>query len=153
MQAQQGVSSRPNLIIQSYIKHEKISQSEKNKTEISDLSTKGNNTVKAEQSGAGEDTGSKSPPGKLSVTKHELHKYKRKRKFSCKICGTVAGSRKEIIDHHKASHKKCYCNKCGKACNTPSTLEWHLYSHHDELPFACADCDAKFAFAGQLKQH
>ena len=82
MQAQQGVSSRPNLIIQSYIKHEKISQSEKNKTEISDLSTKGNNTVKAEQSAAGEDTGSKSPPGKLSVTKHELRKYKRKRKFS-----------------------------------------------------------------------
>ena len=114
---------------------------------------KGNNTVKAEESVAGESPVSKHPPAKLSVTKHELKKYKRKRKFSCKICDTVAGSRKEINDHHKASHEKCYCKKCGKACNTPSTLEWHLYNHHDNLPFACANCDAKFAFAGQLKQH
>ena len=51
------------------------------------------------------------------------------------------------------SHEKCYCKTCGKACNTPCTLERHMYSHRDNLPFPCTDCDAKFAFAGQLKQH
>ena len=70
------------------------------------------------------------------------------RRFACKLCDTVASSWKQINEHHKASHNKCYCKICGKACNTPSTLEQHSY-----MPFPCANCDARFAFASQLKQH
>ena len=44
-------------------------------------------------------------------------------------------------------------NVCGKAYNTPSTLAQHVYSLREELPFPCSDCELKFAFEGQLKQH
>ena len=93
------------------------------------------------------------PLGKLSVTYHGLHKPKTDHRFKCKECNFVATSRKEANDHHKEKHDKCYCNVCGKACNTPSTLARHVYSHREELPFPCGDCDLKFAFKGQLKQH
>ena len=93
------------------------------------------------------------PLGKLSVTHHGLHKPKKDHRFKCKECHFVATSRKEANDHHKEKHDKCYCNVCGKACNTPSTLARHVYSHREELPFPCGDCDLKFAFEGQLKQH
>ena len=93
------------------------------------------------------------PLGRLSVTHHGLRKPKKDHRFKCKECDFVATSRKELNDHHKEKHDKCYCNICGKACNTPSTLARHVYSHRDELPFPYGDCDLKFAFEGQLKQH
>ena len=93
------------------------------------------------------------PLGRLSVTHHGLHKPKKDRRFKCKECKFVATSHKESNDHHKDKHDKCYCNICGKAWNTPSTLAPHVYSHRDELPFPCSDYELKFAFEGQLKQH
>ena len=74
-------------------------------------------------------------------------------KFKCKECEFIANSCKAANDHHKDQHGKCYCPTCGKACNTPSTLACHVYSHKEDLPFPYADCDKKFAFEGQLKQH
>ena len=71
--------------------------------------------------------------GSLSVTEHGLKKYKRVRKFKCKECDFVGNSRREINNHHKGTHSKCYCNTCGKACNTPSTLSRHMYSHKEDL--------------------
>ena len=93
------------------------------------------------------------PPGRLSVTHHGLRKPKKDCRFKCKECDFIATSCKEANDHHKDKHDKCYCNICGKACNTPSTLARHVYSHREELPFPCGDCELKFAFEGQLKQH
>ena len=119
-----------------------------------DISTmNGNNDAKEGDAEENKPPTPKQPIGNLSVTKHGLKKFKRIKKFACKLCNTVTNSRREINDHHKTSHKKCYCETCGKACNTPSTLKRDMYSHCDSLPFLCTDCDAKFAFTGQLKQH
>ena len=93
------------------------------------------------------------PPGRLSVTHHGLHKPKKYHRFKYKECEFIATSCKEANDHLKNKHNKRYCNVCGKACNTPSTLAQHVYSHREELPFPCGDCELKFAFEGQLKQH
>ena len=98
-------------------------------------------------------TSDNKPAGSLSVTEHGLKKYKRVRKFKCKECNFVGNSRSEINNHHKGSHGKCYCNTCGKACNTPRMLSRHMYSHKEDLPYPCDDCEKHFAFSGQLKQH
>ena len=79
-------------------------------------------------------------PGELLVTEHGLKKFKRVCKFKCKECEIVCNSRHDINHHHKEMHSKCYCNKCGKACNTPSTLARHMYSHKEDLPYPCDDC-------------
>ena len=98
----------------------------------------------------GSNTTSLKPIGELSVTEHRLKKFKCVCKFKYKECNFVANSRHEINNHHKATHSKCYCNKCGKACNTPNTLLHHMYSHNKDLPYPCEE---RFAFSGQLKQH
>ena len=93
------------------------------------------------------------PLGQLSATHHSLCKPKKDCKFKCKECEYVASSCKEANDHHKDQHDKCYCSIYKKACNTPSTLAHHVYSHKEDLCFPCSDCHQKFAFEGHLKQH
>ena len=114
--------------------------------------TKSSNAEQNLDQETSETTGMK-PVGSLSVTKHGLKKFKRVHKFKCKECDFVGNSHREINNHHKSSHSKCYCNTCGKACNTPSTLSWHMYSHNEDLSYPCEDCEKRFAFSGQLKQH
>ena len=162
MQAQHSITTKSGAVVQSLSgnagessKAKPAAKPNPTNPNSSDASTMtgNNNSVNAVDSEVNNPIWSKQLIGKLSVTKHELKKYKRMRRFSCKLCETVTGSRKEINEHHKVSHDKCYCKICGKACNIPSTLEQHLYSHHENLPFPCADCDDRFAFASQLKQH
>ena len=92
------------------------------------------------------------PRGQLDVKHHGLRKFKKVRKFRCKLCDTVYMTRKVVNDHHKQNHDKCICNTCGKKC-TPSTLACHKYSHQEEKKHVCRNCGKKFAFSGQLKQH
>ena len=72
------------------------------------------------------------PRGQLDVKHHGLHKFKKVRKFRCKLSDTVYLSRKVVNDHHKQNHDKCICNICGKKCNFPHTLACHKYSHQGE---------------------
>ena len=93
------------------------------------------------------------PKGSLSVKHHGLKKFKKIRKFRCKLCNKILNSRREANEHHKANHGKCYCNICGKACNTPSTLERHMYVHSESKPHVCRTCGEAFTFEGEWKQH
>ena len=91
--------------------------------------------------------------GCLSVSHHGLKKFKKVRKFRCKLCNVILNSCREANEHHKANHGKCYCNTCGKACNTPSTLERHMYVHSKNKLHVCRTCGESFAFEGEWKQH
>ena len=154
IQAQHDIITKPGSLVENDTKKESINRPAKSKPDNSDITPMtSNNTPKGDTVNDTTPSTSDCLVGKLSVTKHELKKYKRLWKFPCKLCETVAESRKEINDYHKANHEKCYCKTCGTACNTPSMLECHQCSHCENLPFECKDCDAKFAFVGQLKQH
>ena len=101
------------------------------KTDISTKNTKGNNNSNlnkiTKSANDKENTSSKKPKGSLSVHHHGLKKFKKVHRFRCKLCNKVMKSHHEANEHHKANHRKSYCKICGKACNTPSTLERYMY--------------------------
>ena len=98
-------------------------------------------------------TSSSATRGELVVLHHRLKKHKKIRKFRCKLCNYVTCLRKDANRHHKANHGKCICHKCGRSCNTPSTLERHMYTHSENRPHVCRTCGERFAFEGEYKQH
>ena len=46
-----------------------------------------------------------------------------------------------------------FATRCGRSCNTPSTLERHMYTHSENRPHVCRTCGERFAFEGEYKQH
>ena len=90
--------------------------------------------------------------GTLVTCSFKLRKYKRPRKFKCKICGDSSTSVKELNAHHRLTHNVQFCEDCGKGFSTASALEKHVYVHK-ELQFICDRCGHGFPFESQLVQH
>ena len=90
--------------------------------------------------------------GKLVTRSFELQKYKRPRRFKCKICGESATSVKDLNAHHRSTHDIQFCDECGKGFSTKSALEKHIYIHK-ELRFVCDRCGMRFPFESRLSQH
>ena len=83
--------------------------------------------------------------GTLVTHSFELKKYKRPRRFKCKICGESATSVKDLNAHHRSTHNVQFCDDCGKGFSTKSALEKHIYIHK-ELRFVCDRCGMGFPF-------
>ena len=90
--------------------------------------------------------------GKLVTRSFELKKYKRPRRFECKICGESATSVKDLNAHHRSTHDVQFCDECRKGFSTKSALEKHVYIHK-ELHFVCDRCGMGFPFESHLSQH
>ena len=90
--------------------------------------------------------------GTLVMCSFELKKYKRPRRFKCKICGESATSVKDLNAHHRSTHDVQFCDDCGKGFSTKSAVEKHIYIHK-ELRFGCDRCGMGFPFKSQLSQH
>ena len=116
-----------------------------------DMNGKNNQTPVSNASTTIDD--SKSLKGNLRVSHHGIIKCKKIRKFRCKICDILVNSCKEANDHHKKYHGKCFCSKCGKQCNTLSTLDRHMYTHWEDKKHICRTCGEAFTFEGEWKQH
>ena len=149
-------SAKPSLPLR-YPKRSKSIQLTENKSD--GAGTIGNNgetptpDIKSKQADVKSPSSEKSKPGTLDVMHHGLKRPKKIRKFRCKLCNVILYSRKEANDHHKKKHGKCYCNVCGHRCNTPSTLERHMYSHSEKKDHVCRTCGEAFRFEGEWKQH
>ena len=90
--------------------------------------------------------------GTLVTRSFELKKYKRPRRFKCKICGESATSVKDLNVHHRSTHDVQFCDDCGIGFFTKSALEKHIYIHK-ELQFVCDRCGMGFPFESRLSQH
>ena len=90
--------------------------------------------------------------GSLVTCSFELKKYKRPRRFKCKLCGDSSKSVKELNAHHRATHDVEFCDECSKGFSTKSALDKHWYVHR-ELCFICDRCGMGFPFESQLSQH
>ena len=90
--------------------------------------------------------------GTLVKCSFKLKKYKRPRRFKCKICGESVTSVKDLNAHHCSTHNVQFCEDCGKGFFTKSALEKHIYIHK-ELRFVCDRCGMGFQFESRLSQH
>ena len=90
--------------------------------------------------------------GGLNLELKGLHKYKKPRKFTCKVCEFSSESQAGLNSHHIGNHEPVSCSKCSKSFATPSTLSRHMYSH-GTLKFACDKCSNSYAFSSALERH
>ena len=90
--------------------------------------------------------------GTLVTRGFELKKYKRPRRFKCKICGESLISVKDLNAHHRSTHNVQFCDECGKGFSSKSALEKHIYIHK-ELRFVFDRCGMGFPFESHLSQH
>ncbi|TKR95410.1 hypothetical protein L596_009584 [Steinernema carpocapsae] len=78
-----------------------------------------------------------------------------KRKFPCKICGSVL-SRQFLLQTHMRIHtneKPFQCKHCPKAFSDRSNFRTHEQTHSDEKRFTCRKCGAKFKVKVYLTRH
>ena len=93
------------------------------------------------------------PKGKFRTRSHGLPKKKKRvRFFTCGVCGTRKTSTHDLNRHFKLRHEPLICKKCDKAFTTLSGLARHKYTHEPPR-FPCDDCEKKFFFSYELKQH
>ena len=92
------------------------------------------------------------PKGRFKTTSHVLVKHKPVRYFKCPIFGMHKSTVMKLNAHFKRRHPPRPCDKCEAVFHTPSSLS-HLKYTHESPRHNCDDCDKKFYFAGELKQH
>ena len=90
--------------------------------------------------------------GSFKTTDHSLKKHKEELYFRCPVCGIHKGTTSHLNDHFKCQHLPISCENCKQTFSTPSGLACHKYTQ-EEPRYPCDDCEKKFYFAGELKQH
>ena len=62
---------------------------------------------------------------------------------------------KSHLDRHLDTHNgiKYRCNECGKSYSKAWSLKVHSYSHSNQKPFVCKDCNASFTRHDKYKAH
>ena len=82
------------------------------------------------------------------------------KKMKSEVCPTCGKLVKNLDDHEKIHLRaqgllveNCYCDKCGKKFNGRMSLYQHMYSQHNEVPFACKICDKKFSSSTEMNWH
>ncbi|KAG7494960.1 zinc finger and BTB domain-containing protein 40 [Solea senegalensis] len=79
----------------------------------------------------------------------------------CPQCPEKLANLRALQQHRAKAHrsttrakKKVSCDICGRLFAHPSGMIYHKRTEHfDEKPFACKECDAKFAAKSSLKNH
>ncbi|XP_025097733.1 zinc finger and BTB domain-containing protein 11-like isoform X2 [Pomacea canaliculata] len=73
--------------------------------------------------------------------------------FTCKECGIVAMSKRDLRQHAKFHTKgpelKLFCQMCSFVTDCESRLRRHMFIHTKEKPFQCGMCD----YRGSQKEH
>ena len=92
------------------------------------------------------------PIGHLNTKKFGLTKWKRIRKFKCKVCGYTTNSQSDANKHYKSSHPKLPCPHCPMTFHNPSSRQWHMYMHKD-CKYVCSRCGKCCPFESSLNNH
>ncbi|XP_005113545.2 uncharacterized protein LOC101851472 [Aplysia californica] len=77
----------------------------------------------------------------------------------CKICGfrffeAHALRRHEETHKHKTQRQYAYiCSKCHAGYNNKTNFVDHMNKHTGEKPYACPQCDKRFAYRSMLSRH
>lgn len=132
------------------VKTEKVSDDERplmDRKEIEATNLSDNDNIKKDD----DSTGDEYKP-KRSYNKH--HKSK---KFQCNICKNYFCNQK-VLDKHKTMHvpvEELTCKECCKVFKQKMYLKIHMRSHYsaEERPFACSQCDKRYAYRYQLAKH
>ncbi|XP_019554389.3 zinc finger protein ZFP2-like [Aedes albopictus] len=92
-------------------------------------------------------------------------------RYACKFCGEKFLRAKPLMRHRKNCHKEFplkikpsksqpaqsegqfKCNYCPKSFKHRPSLNFHVKSHYDLLPFVCEQCDARFVSNNGLLIH
>ena len=90
--------------------------------------------------------------GDLDIKFKGLPKYKKPRKFTCKVCNSSFTSQALLNAHHIQDHQPVKCPDCTKTFVTPSTLARHSYIHKP-LKYCCDHCPERYAFQSALGRH
>jgi len=73
---------------------------------------------------------------------------------TCPFCDKHFGNAKKVERHVRYVHRKPYqCDKCKRACYTPSALEEHKRIHRPDYFFECEICHVKYKSEDGLKRH
>ncbi|XP_076355363.1 uncharacterized protein LOC143249422 isoform X2 [Tachypleus tridentatus] len=78
------------------------------------------------------------------------------RKYHCKICPQVFGSRADLQLHaqgHMRETKPYKCSRCSKAFANSSYLSQHTRIHLGIKPYRCELCQRRFTQLSHLQQH
>ncbi|XP_054269625.1 zinc finger protein rotund-like isoform X2 [Macrosteles quadrilineatus] len=78
------------------------------------------------------------------------------RKYQCKMCPTVFGSKSDLQLHsqlHMREVKPYKCSQCSKTFANSSYLSQHTRIHLGIKPYRCEICQRKFTQLSHLQQH
>ncbi len=73
--------------------------------------------------------------------------------FCCSICDAQLASFQECEAHCFSEHYRYPCMYCTKTFAQKANRDRHLCIHTGERPFACPECDQRFARGDKLKIH
>ncbi|XP_060807582.1 oocyte zinc finger protein XlCOF6 [Amyelois transitella] len=100
---------------------------------------------------------------KASLRKHIFNRHRQKERVLCVYCSKTYASVEVLKSHMITRHpkevsavkrsKKCVCQSCGMAFNSPSQLKKHSLKHSDAKDHYCVECDKSFKTEETLKYH
>ena len=72
---------------------------------------------------------------------------------TCSVCGQMEDTFVRIEAHCVLEHNRSPCVYCGKTFAQKANRDRHLCLHTGDRPYACPNCDERFARGDKLKNH
>lgn len=83
-----------------------------------------------------------------------IRSHKGIKPYSCENCQLEFTTKGALTQHNEVHRKKKFeCSVCGKLFRRKFNLIQHERVHSNEKPYACTECNRKFAYKCNLKDH